>query len=114
VRLLRGRTPELYSPLRVALQVELDNERIADVARELASRAPVWPEQLGADRLPASLERDKGTWISTLVEFADRCGLLTDVLQLAADRSRGADQRISKLLALLAAYDRLLAVDPVA
>jgi hypothetical protein len=114
VRLLRGRTPELYSPLRVALQDELDNERIADVARELAGRAPVWPKQLGAERLPSALKRDRGTWISTLIEFADRCGLLTDVLQLAADGSRGADQRISKLLALLTAYDRLLAVDPVA
>lgn len=84
--LLRGMTPELHRPTaRLIRDLRPRGDEILNIMREL-SQAPYWPFDLLVDE-PALADVKQAFLISeplTIVEMADRCGRLLDLLEQLA------------------------------
>lgn len=75
----RSVTPELYAPLREMLR-GFQVDTLVEMASFVQSSAIVWPRELTYDALPQALHRDRQRWTATLIEIADRCGLLGEMI----------------------------------
>jgi hypothetical protein len=74
--LMFGTLPEMYPAIRGALRATPDEALLAFV--ELAaSIANGWPAELYPDQFARSLGREREKWTSTLIESADRYGILS-------------------------------------
>ncbi len=106
--LLRGLSPELYPLLRGAA-TELPDQQLQAFAVAARGRALVWPAELQPDALGTALLRDRRRWIATLVDFSDRCGLLTDLAADCAEHALPTQRdRLHAIHQLVTAYDRRL------
>jgi len=89
--MLRGLNPDLQMPLAPLLKA-MPAGRILPLVEQMRDRARYWPDELRFD--------DKNSFRSvqatTIVETADQCGVLRDLIGLAA----GIDGRLAPLLAM--------------
>ncbi len=109
-RLLRGRTPELYTPIRAALidALRFERENFYDVVRQLRSQATLWLLELEPKRLFSELKKTRQAdfFLQRLIEFMDVNNLLGKMLEAIARQSQL--DRVLSVQRLYASYDRLL------
>lgn len=78
--------PEIYGPLSNALGRSIKTARsAAEIIDEIEHKVLIWPEQFSAKRV-ASAKMNK-TLTSSLVESADRAGVLGDLLALSREQN---------------------------
>jgi len=94
--------PEFYRPLRQALLEAYTEE--PDALRRLADalRTPLrhFPAELEPDAFMINAGRDPFTWFYALVQYADRCAALADVIALAVTHAPPAAGRLHKVATL--------------
>ncbi len=74
--------PEIYPLVRALLQQAPDHQ-IAALTERFQSEQPLWPMELRYWKLSAAMARDRPRWIATLVETADRLGLMDQLVDAA-------------------------------
>lgn len=77
--LLRGLTPEIYPLVRAAAR-QLPRSMLVEFAREMQSHV-YWPIELTGGTIDAALRTDRERWTSTLIDTADRCGMLMSLVE---------------------------------
>lgn len=102
----RGITRELHVPIQTAGR-EVAIDAFLTFAHYKPDRVPGWPAELHSDVLADGLRHDPKRWIATLVEIADRAGMLLELLNEISISSSG-DPQIERLQALAKAYDHRL------
>lgn len=109
--LLRGRSPELYDPIRAALGdvAAADPNIFTDAVSQIEDLAPFWPRDLKSDRLYENLInlREADYLLARLVVFTDLADL-TSVLFSTIERLTKTGRRFQAVTKLVQAYDRLL------
>jgi hypothetical protein len=109
-RLVRGRTPELYAPIRAALidVARYESRNFRAVVTQMSSRCAIWPVELESKRLIVELQKTRQAdfLLRRLIEFLDVSGLLGDAL--GALRKKSSLQRVKDVANLFALYDELL------
>lgn len=106
---VRGRTPELYDPIRAALidVVRYAPGQLGDVLERFSRELRIWPADMRPERLLSELQkaRQSDFLLLRLIEFVDVCGLLksfvTSFHGMALERVRVMSQ-------LMERYDSLL------
>ncbi|MET4519484.1 ATP-binding protein [Bradyrhizobium sp. I1.7.5] len=106
---VRGRTPELYDPIRAALidVVRYAPGHLGDVLERFSRERRIWPADMRPERLLSELQkaRQADFLLLRLIEFVDVCGLLKSFVTcfhgLALERVRVMSQLMEK-------YDSLL------
>jgi len=78
--LLPGLMTDIHPALRTAL-VEIPPSVMVDAVASLWRAAQIWPVDLAPDRLGDGLAHDTHRWTATLIDVADRTGLLGKLLQ---------------------------------
>jgi hypothetical protein len=102
----RGITRELHVPIQAAGR-EVAIDAFLTFAHYKPERVPGWPAELHPDVLAEGLRHDPKRWTATLVEIADRAGMLLELLNEIWIHASG-DPRIERLQALAKAYDHRL------
>ncbi|EPA93649.1 ATP-binding protein [Pseudomonas sp. G5(2012)] len=102
---MRGLSPELYPLIRNALSEH--SQALIEFSADIESQVWLWPEELKRQNLEASIFRDSQRWTSTLIHFADRCGLLMALVRFFSKRYP-TDRAISQMAAICIAYDNQL------
>lgn len=74
--------PELYAFIRGALR---GDHKALQAFTEEASLAPVWPSELKSKFFNQLIMSEPQRWTATLIHFADRCGLLHEMLRFTAE-----------------------------
>jgi len=109
--LLRGRSPELYDPVRAALgdAAAADTSGFAAAVAETAQLAPFWPTDCASDRFRNIWNslREMDYLLARLVIFIDLSGL-TSSLFSALGRYGNFSQRFQDVAKLVELYDSLL------
>jgi hypothetical protein len=93
--------PELYTFIRGALRGEF---KALQAFTQEASLAPVWPSELKSNFFNQLITGDSERWTATLIHFADRCGLLHEMLRFTAEDGPGK-AAIREALTLYERYD---------
>ncbi|RXH25496.1 hypothetical protein XH84_31370 [Bradyrhizobium nanningense] len=106
---VRGRTPELYDPVRAALIdiVRYDPDPLGEQIEFFAGRCRIWPVDLLPERLLNELQKTRQAdfLLLRLIEYVDVCGLLNDFVgQLSSVNL----ERVRATAELVAKYDSLL------
>lgn len=94
--------PELYPYIQGALRS--DNVELLAFTHK-ASLAPVWPTELKNDQFKKALKRDPERWTATLIHFADRSGLLYELLHFIVG-SAPSNAAVREALKLYEVYDK--------
>ncbi|MER8369020.1 hypothetical protein [Mesorhizobium sp. M1378] len=109
--LLRGRSPELYDPIRAALGdvAAADPSNFAAAIGEIAQLAPFWPTDLLPHLfLESSVSlREADYLLARLVAFLDHAGLISQLFA-ALERRTKTGRRCRSVAKLVQAYDALL------
>lgn len=93
--------PELYPYIQGVLRD--DNAALLAFTYK-ASLAPIWPAELRNEQFEKALKRDPERWTATLIHFADRSGLLYDLLHFMAKAA--PSNSVREALKLYEAYDK--------
>jgi len=93
--------PELYPYIQGVLRD--DNAVLLEFTYK-ASLAPIWPAELRNEQFEKALKRDPERWTATLIHFADRSGLLYDLLHFMAKAA--PSNSVREALKLYEAYDK--------
>lgn len=97
LQILRGVTPELHKPT-ISIMLDIKSPAIAQRVVDRASTATFWPVELKLKIVESSNKRP--SWsrsdIASIVEIADRCGVLLELL----DEIAKYDSRANKLIAV--------------
>lgn len=101
-RAFRPLYPELYTFIHGALR---DHDKALQAFAHEASLVPVWPSELKGANFNKALMRDPERWRATLIHFADRCGLLHEMLSFIASFAP-LDTAALQALTLYETYDR--------
>lgn len=108
--LLRGTTPELHGLVRNALLQLVERAvSLEELGDRLRENTAVWPRELLSGQLTTNLRHDARRWCATMVDCADRAGMLS----LVTDFLR--EQPASEFYAgawLLDQYEQLLLAWP--
>ncbi|MFY1620995.1 hypothetical protein, partial [Micromonospora sp. WMMD736] len=76
-----------YGAVRTVVE-QLNRTQLLEVVRELEQRSVFWPVDLTADPLSTTLRTAiTATELTALIETADRCGLLIDLVEAASSRA---------------------------
>lgn len=109
--LMRGRSPELYDPVRAAFgdAAAADATSFAAAVAEVGQLPPFWPADLVPDRLPENLAslREADYLLARLVLFVDLAGL-TSALFSAIEKRIQTGRRFQAVAKLVRSYDTLL------
>ncbi|SIQ42078.1 hypothetical protein [Bosea sp. TND4EK4] len=109
--LMRGRSPELYDPVRAALgdAAAADATSFAAAVTEVAQLPPFWPADLVPDRLAENLVnlREADYLLARLVLFVDLAGLTSELFS-AVQRRIKTGKRFQAVAKLVQSYDTLL------
>jgi hypothetical protein len=99
--LLPGMVADIHPPLLGAL-AEAPAALAGEIASEIGALVPCWPAELMPEALGAGLARDPRRWTATLIDVADRAGLLGELIWRAA--ALGRSPRLKQAAALYNAY----------
>ncbi|PWE77159.1 hypothetical protein XF30_10585 [Bradyrhizobium sp. SUTN9-2] len=106
---VRGRTPELYDPIRAALidVVRFDPDPLGEQIEMLARQCRIWPLDLRPERLLTELQKSRQAdfLLLRLIEYVDVCGLLNDFVGNLSSLNL---ERVRATAELIAKYDLLL------
>ncbi|AZO73500.1 ATP-binding protein [Mesorhizobium sp. M1D.F.Ca.ET.043.01.1.1] len=109
--LLRGRSPELYDPIRAALGdvVAADSSSFAQAIADIAGLAPFWPTDLipGMFHESGASLREVDYLLARLVAFLDLAGLISQLFSALEQRTI-TGRRCRTVAKLVQAYDALL------
>jgi hypothetical protein len=109
--LLRGRSPELYDPVRAALGDALaaNGSSFAAAVAEISQLAPFWPKDCMSDLYSKNRNnlREEDYLLARLVVFLDLAGL-TSMLFSALTRREKSSRRFQAVAKLIHTYDALL------
>ncbi|MBH0111623.1 ATP-binding protein [Novosphingobium sp. YJ-S2-02] len=96
---LRGISPELYPLVQAAAQ-SAPNDALRAFIHEAELSVRLWPRELTTQPFAASLQRDSSRWTGTLIETADRFGLLGKLLDYLAQENsnRGSGHQVARLV----------------
>jgi hypothetical protein len=105
-----GMLVDIHAPVQAAVE-QMTRSDILDCAWEFERSLGTWPRELTASELRKNLPRDDSRWIGTIVETADRCGMLGRLLSFAGDsapgrRSHGAHDLFNRFTRILAKSDK--------
>ncbi|KRQ07647.1 hypothetical protein AOQ73_12120 [Bradyrhizobium pachyrhizi] len=109
-RLVRGRSPELYGPIRAAMidAARYEPQNFAQALERMRSQATVWPVELETKHLAGELQKTRRAdfLLQRLIEVLDVLGLVGDMLETLGAKS--ALERVQRVAQLFALYDELL------
>ncbi|MEH3120759.1 MAG: hypothetical protein PGN16_02080 [Sphingomonas phyllosphaerae] len=109
-RLRVGMLVDIHAPVQAAVE-QMSRSDIMDCAWEFERSLGTWPRELTASELRKNLPRDDSRWIGTIVETADRCGVLGKLVSVARDSapgrlSRDTHDMFNRFATVLAKSDR--------
>lgn len=79
--LLRGMLVDIHAPVQSVVE-QMSHDAILECARELERSHHLWPRELTAVELRKTLPQDDARWIGTMIETADRCGMLNRLVAM--------------------------------
>lgn len=100
---LLGRIPEIYPLARAAARACTPQSLVSFAARAGRDHA-MWPVELAPDHFETALASQREEWTSTLISYADRFGLLRQLVDWMEDRNRLA-RRHQNLLQTVRNYE---------
>lgn len=102
--------PEFYRPLRQALlEAYMDApDSLRRFANSLRAELRRFPEELEPDALLVNAGRDPFTWFYALVQYADRCDALAEVVKLAVTHAPPAAGKLHKVADLYRLWSETL------
>ena len=107
-QVLRGLSPELYPLIRSVLR-DHPYELVKGLSH-FEAQILLWPVELKRKQLELSMVLDPQRWISTLIQFVDRCGILMEWVRIIG-MSLPTDSAIARMVEICMAYHaRLQAV----
>lgn len=105
---MRGLSPDLYPLIRGALSPY--HQSLVEFAVSIQPQVWFWPEELTPSKLQSAMKRDPQRWTTTLIHFADRCGLLMRLVRYLG-KLYPSDHTVLQMIDLCLAYDNRLSND---